>query len=366
MNIENISAGDVYPNYKSLCEKLEDSYSRTGGNAKKKQLATWSRFFEYEKIGIKFKIVQIYDEPKPEIIWSRNIKFTNIICHLLMININKAEQNCIVTTTNKLLSDIGMMSQQFKSQCVNNKNLDDTAIDFVYSELKKRLGAALKSLEKNNIIKLNTYNVKIIDSDKWETEIFTDEENEQLSKINDECMWEYQLSRNRKVFTNIQSIKLEYGLTDYMKIRSRKISEAFGCRVMKQHHLERIGGNVVYGLDDDLKDLNQSDLEKILNKRLCDSMIKTLETKTRDNYNSTYERVCRARDRIINFINMNRIDNDAPVIITDESMIDELEYFNESGICFDDADESIPDVASEYYESKHKNKRRRKCLDDYD
>lgn len=365
MNIENISVGDIYPNYKSLCEKLDDSYFRNSGNARKKQLTTWSRFFEYEKIGIKFKIVQIYDEPKPEIIWARNIKFTNIICHLLMMNINKSEQGCIITTTNKMMSDLGMMSKQFKNQCVNNRNLDDTAIDFVYSELKKRLGVALRSLEKNNIIKLNTYNVKIVDSDKWETEIFTDEENEQLAKINDECMWEYQLSRNRKVFTNIQSIKLECGLTEYMKIRNKKISEAFGCKVMKQHHLEKINSNAVYGLEDDLINLNQSDLEKVLNQRLCDSMMSTLDTKTRDVYNPSYERMCKAKDRITNFVNMNRIDNDAPVIIVDDNIIDELETLNEHGIFFDDTDDDVPDTTSEYYESRHKNKRRRKCFDDY-
>ncbi len=64
MLISNLSVGDLYKNYPALCNALNESVKTN--NSKKAQLKEWSRFFEWERIGHKYKITKIYDHPKPK------------------------------------------------------------------------------------------------------------------------------------------------------------------------------------------------------------------------------------------------------------------------------------------------------------
>ena len=57
---ENLIIGD-YTTYKKLCELLNEPYKN--GNAKEAQLKEWKRYFDYEKIGTKFLILDVYNEP---------------------------------------------------------------------------------------------------------------------------------------------------------------------------------------------------------------------------------------------------------------------------------------------------------------
>lgn len=260
-----------------------------------------------------------------------------------MMQISESDDKLIITTTNKLLRDLNMMSSRFSVAFKNNTNLDDVAIDFIYSELKKRLYTALASLENNNVIKLNTYNVKIIDTDNWKTELLTDDENILLKQIESECIWAYQKSKNRKVFTTIQNIKLESGLTEYMKTRNQQIINLFGHRIMKEHHIEIMDNNAVYELDDEFKNKPYGILAEELNHRVCDSLIKTLETRTSDSNNN---RIDSAKKRIENLININKINCDPSL---------------------SEPANSQPETSNGFiiYENKHINKRKRKCLSDY-
>jgi hypothetical protein len=62
MNLINIQAGNIYKNYKHLCEVLEEQ--PTTGNAKIAQLKEWERFFSYSKNGYKLIITEVFEQPK--------------------------------------------------------------------------------------------------------------------------------------------------------------------------------------------------------------------------------------------------------------------------------------------------------------
>ena len=63
-NLSVLSIGNVYKNYPDLCSALDESVKTS--NSKKAQLAEWSRFFEWERIGHSYKITKIHNPPKPK------------------------------------------------------------------------------------------------------------------------------------------------------------------------------------------------------------------------------------------------------------------------------------------------------------
>jgi len=65
MNIKRIEVGQIYKNYKSLCEALEQKPK--AGNSKKSQIKEWERFFNYKKEGHAFVITEIYSAPTPKV-----------------------------------------------------------------------------------------------------------------------------------------------------------------------------------------------------------------------------------------------------------------------------------------------------------
>lgn len=64
MNIENLSVGQVFKNYKDLCNTLGEKVKT--GNAKIYQLKELERYIKYHKEGYKFIIDEIYSLPKPK------------------------------------------------------------------------------------------------------------------------------------------------------------------------------------------------------------------------------------------------------------------------------------------------------------
>lgn len=344
MNVNNISVGTI-ATYKKLCGLLDEPYHANSGNVKTRQLKDWNRFFAWEKIGLKFKITEIFSEPKAEITKARNVKFTPLICHLLM---SRQEQQ-FTTSFKNLLKNLGMMSPDFSEEHRQNTNLDDVAFGFIYAELNKRLKSALKSMQDNNMINLNIYNVKILNSGRFETELMTEEENEIFSQIEIDSIWMYQRNKNRKVFTTIQKIRLEFGFTEYMKIKNELIKERLKCNgVMKEYHIELTTHHKYYQLEKDLQGLSIPELEVELNTRLNDSILKTLETKLKKDYDTfDYQRYEPSKDKIKKLIEKNRFRKTVPIYVTDEEEIRELEHLQSKyGTLWDDSDEEyIPDDA---------------------
>lgn len=79
MNLENIHVGLRVPNYRKLCELLDETIE--AGNSKKAQLRRWEQFFAYQKDKNSFIITEIYNAPKPS--GDRRMKYSQNLIPLL-------------------------------------------------------------------------------------------------------------------------------------------------------------------------------------------------------------------------------------------------------------------------------------------
>ena len=61
----NIEQGEVFKNYKELCERLGEPVK--DGNSKKAQLKEWEQRFSYQKQGYKIIITEVFSEPKEKV-----------------------------------------------------------------------------------------------------------------------------------------------------------------------------------------------------------------------------------------------------------------------------------------------------------
>lgn len=71
MNIENIHVGDILRNQRELCDILEVPY-KSQGSPRECQLNDFKRYFNWEKLGHKFIITDIYDTPLEKVIKRNN------------------------------------------------------------------------------------------------------------------------------------------------------------------------------------------------------------------------------------------------------------------------------------------------------
>ncbi len=64
MDITNLKPGDIISDYKELCTLVQEEIK--GGDSKKAKLKEFERYFQYEKHGRKFLILDVYDTPLPK------------------------------------------------------------------------------------------------------------------------------------------------------------------------------------------------------------------------------------------------------------------------------------------------------------
>ena len=68
----NIEQGEVFKNYKELCERLGEPVKE--GNSKKAQLNEWKQRFSYQKQGHKFIITEVFEQTKQKQVRNKNHK----------------------------------------------------------------------------------------------------------------------------------------------------------------------------------------------------------------------------------------------------------------------------------------------------
>ena len=74
MNVKHIQVGQVFKNYKVLCEYLNEPIK--SGKSKQLQLKDWERYFSYKKQGNSFIISNIYPKPLEKVDNRKNNVFS--------------------------------------------------------------------------------------------------------------------------------------------------------------------------------------------------------------------------------------------------------------------------------------------------
>lgn len=152
--------GMIIKNYKELCAILNET-AKTG-KAKQLQLKNWKRYFDWEKDGQKFIIVDIYDTPLPKEDLRRkgnNSIYKNYIELILLQYLSKQEGYKKTFTKRNWLELLGMINSKYGKEPKNKlKQLDysinDQEITLFYirsnKKLERVLHDALSNLQEKN------------------------------------------------------------------------------------------------------------------------------------------------------------------------------------------------------------------------
>lgn len=144
-NIQKLELGQEIKNYKVLCQILNQE--ECGGNQRKLQLANFQRYFEYQKVGQKFIITDIFDEPlekddKRKL--GNNSVYVKYIEVILLHFLSKQKNYTCVLRKNQIWLLLGMINNKYDA--VSNKELEELdyctnafAVNHFYQRCNQRL-----------------------------------------------------------------------------------------------------------------------------------------------------------------------------------------------------------------------------------
>jgi hypothetical protein len=159
MNLSNIKVGDIYKNYRAICDALEVETKTS--NSKKAQLKEWERFFKYEKDGYKFIITHIYEIPLPE-----NHNKTRYITTIQRLILDKVVQfgnrGQLFISKSELLKELRMINENYtfakykQLRFAKHMEISLEQVEEFYMTsddlLKRNIEAALNSLRSQSLI----------------------------------------------------------------------------------------------------------------------------------------------------------------------------------------------------------------------
>lgn len=178
MNIKKLKKGDVFKNYKVLCEALELKVAT--GKQKQIQMQELQRFVKLHKEGNKIIIDEIHKDPTPKLdkrSLGNNNKQSRCISYLLMKTLesyNLKSDEIIGFSKGVLLKNIKLInSNNYRNAKLNRKKYAnklqvdklavDECIEYVDSRAYKKIKKAIDSLENQCVIGY-TYGYTWVDS----------------------------------------------------------------------------------------------------------------------------------------------------------------------------------------------------------
>lgn len=199
INTSNLKVGQVVKNYKELCALLEEEVKT--GKSKQLQLDNLKRFFEWEKVGQKFIITDIYDTPLPKVdsrSSGNNSKYVKCIEILLLRYLLDKKDYTATLTKRSWWQILGMINNKYnqierdkekrEELQKNNPILTSYEIKHFYQRSNKKLQqilfSALNSLSSRKLIEyeIETVIVKEDDKGKMRYEIATKYEKKAILK----------------------------------------------------------------------------------------------------------------------------------------------------------------------------------------
>jgi hypothetical protein len=211
MNVNNISKGQIFKNYKVLCEELNEP-SKTG-KAKQLQLVDWERYFSYHKSGHNFIIDEIFETPKEKVDGrgksegSRRSIYGNA-AQLLITDLLARSNGYVTISKNKLMVSIGMTNVNYGECSQQVKKLakyTDINEKFIYdfyninnSNFTSIIEIALRNLEDKSII-FHSKIIKVCEQGKFSPRKATKWEETQILECEKETLEELGFENKSKI-----------------------------------------------------------------------------------------------------------------------------------------------------------------------
>lgn len=197
MNIHNISEGQIFKNYKLVCEALGEPVKT--GKAKQLQLSDWERYFEHSKSGNSFIINKILETPKDKIDGRGKKSIYGNAVQLLITDLLARRDGYLTISKNRLMVNIGMINlnygecgQQIKKLAKYTDISEDMIYDFYNinnCNLTGILETALNNLEDKSILACSKI-IKVCEVGQSTTRIATKFEVSRILKCEKETLEE--------------------------------------------------------------------------------------------------------------------------------------------------------------------------------
>ena len=154
MNTKNINPGDIFKNYKAICEAL--GVNPKTGKSKQLQLKDWGRYFTYSKDGYNFIINEIYDTPLEKTddrggahnLLSHSQKMDDTLTYIL----NSQPNGELFMTMNRLLETMKMINSNYrfgnhnKRKVSNYLNIEEAFVEEFFNITKRTLKSNIESM----------------------------------------------------------------------------------------------------------------------------------------------------------------------------------------------------------------------------
>ncbi|MDM5306320.1 hypothetical protein [Peribacillus frigoritolerans] len=239
INTRNLSEGEIFKNYKALCEALNEKVKT--GYSKQAQLKEWEGYFTYLKDKNKFIILKILDDPivKVEQRGGNNkLAHADKMDEMLTYILSKQEDGELLMTINRLLLEMKMINENFTYGNYNqNKVSNYLDIKEAYIEeffhltkrtFKSNIDSMLDRLERKSMIYWNKVKTVCIGKGDVTEEhrLATKDEIQLIMQVEDEVMielgcedkqdivkkemWKYYKKEVNKVLTEKANIMYYY------------------------------------------------------------------------------------------------------------------------------------------------------------
>ncbi len=228
--------GMVIKNYKELCTILNEE-TKTG-KAKQLQLKNWKRYFDWEKDGQKFIIVDVYDTPLPKEDLRKkgnNSIYKNYIELILLQYLSKQEGYRKTFTKRNWLELLGMINSKYgKEPKMKLKQLDycinDQEITLFYirsnKKLERVLHDALSNLQREKLI-IVEYETVIVSVDEKGKEHRFIANDYQKKKI---LQTERYILKNVMQYKNMFYVYIKNKSNEYYNKVNEKLNELYGWK----------------------------------------------------------------------------------------------------------------------------------------
>lgn len=228
--------GMIIKNYNKLCTILNEE-AKTG-KAKQLQLKNWKRYFDWEKDGQKFIIVDIYDTPLPKEDLRRkgnNSIYKNYIELILLQYLSKQEGYRKTFTKRNWLELLGMINSKYgKEPKMKLKQLDycinDQEITLFYirsnKKLERVLHDALSNLQREKLI-IVEYETVIVSVDERGKEHRFIANDYQKKKI---LQTERYILKNVMQYKNMFYVYIKNKSNEYYNKVNEKLHELYGWK----------------------------------------------------------------------------------------------------------------------------------------
>ena len=256
MNILELKQGQVYKNYKALCEQLGEQPKT--GKSKQLQLKDWERYFTYHKDGNKFVIDEVFSQAKEKIDGRKNNKGGNN--NVYAEELDRIVLSCVGdgdwTLNDIFITCIPLLTSKYqdflKYDCnvYAEKNNMSTGLVDTYSQklkgiLERAIESSLTRLKKQGKIE---YRKSIIANTVTDKIILNEEQEEELKDAE-------QLTYKEMEITHFQRT-------------NREINKKFKKGVCCKMSIEMIGYWKVYQVEQltDENPMQDDDIEKFCEK----------------------------------------------------------------------------------------------------